>query len=192
MATNDQPRRITANQLVAFNVARWRKAAGLSQAGLGGRLGWSNRAVSAAERSQDEGSRPREFDAGTLLALAAALDLPLAALFLPPPGPHVLDAPGPGLDGAGMGAVFAYLFPDPGTGDDPLTAAYREAFTAAVGEYMDPARGQDLLRYLDEMTTAQRRAELLDRLAWQAEALRSVLGDIDEMRDAISKEKDAG
>lgn len=186
------PRRITANQLVACNVARWRRAAGLTQAELGDRLGWSNRAVSTAERSWDEDGRPREFDADTLLALASALDVPLAALFLPPPGDgtYVLDdTAGPALAGAGMGAVFGYLFPDPGTeASSPVADAYREAFTAALHAYMDPARGEEMVRYLDEMTAAERRASLLERLADQEAALATVLADIRSMRTAIRAE----
>jgi transcriptional regulator with XRE-family HTH domain len=190
-------RRITANQLVAYNMARWRKAAGLTQAELGDRLGgWSNRAVSAAERSFDPDSRDRrEFDADTLLDLAAALDVPLAALFLPPADDgetvdYSLAGPGPATDGAGMGDVFAYLFPDPGEEDTPVASAYREAFRAALGRYLDPARGGELVRYLDEMTARERRAELLDRLAWQREALTALVDDLGDLAEAIRKEEE--
>jgi transcriptional regulator with XRE-family HTH domain len=192
-----RPRRVTANQLVAYNMARWRKAAGLTQAELGDRLGgWSNRAVSAAERSFDPDARDRrEFDADTLLDLAAALDVPLAALFLSPADDgdgvdYVLAGPGPASDGAGMGDVFAYLFPDPGEEETPLRDAYREAFRAALGRYLDPAGGSDYVRYLDEMTARERRAELLDRLAWQREALLAAAGDLGDLAKAIKKEEE--
>lgn len=76
----------TPNQVVAWNMARYRKAAGLSQAELGKRLGgWSAVSVSAAERSWD-GKRIRKFDADELIAVASALGVPVFALFLPPDG----------------------------------------------------------------------------------------------------------
>src|ERR1700690_800863 len=75
---------VTVDQLVALNIRHWRNAAGLTQADLGGRLGWSAANVSAAERSADPARDPRRFDAQTLTEIALALGVPLAALFLPP------------------------------------------------------------------------------------------------------------
>lgn len=186
--------RVCADQVVAANIRRWRKVAGLTQEELGERLGgWSKANVSAAERSWD-GKRIRRFDADTTLALAAALDVPLAAMFLPPPDDgnvYILDMPSPALNGAGLGALFGYLFPDPGkpaVDDSPVAIAYREAFTAAVHAYMDPARGEEMVAYLEEMTAAERRADLLARLTYQAEALRTVLEDVESIRAAVRAE----
>jgi hypothetical protein len=92
-------RKITANQVVAYNMAHYRWAAGLTQEELGSRLGgWTKVAVSAAERSWD-GKRIRKFDADDLAALAMALGVPVAAFFLPPDDSdmtfrYVLDGPG--------------------------------------------------------------------------------------------------
>src|SRR5260370_31560685 len=83
-ATGASGRHVTINQVVAHNVTRFRKAAGLTQEELGERLGgWTKAAVSEAERTWD-GKRIRQFVADTLAALATALGIPLLALFLPP------------------------------------------------------------------------------------------------------------
>lgn len=77
---------LAMDQVVAINVRYWRKAAGLTQAQLGERLGWSAAVVSAAERSVAENRDRRRFDAQELTELCIALGVPLSALFLPPPG----------------------------------------------------------------------------------------------------------
>jgi hypothetical protein len=90
-----------------------------------------------------------------------------------------------------MGAVFGYLFPDPGTdASSPVADAYREAFTPALHAYMDPARSEEMVRYLDEMTAAERRADLLDRLAYQEAALATVLADVRSMKAAVRTESE--
>jgi transcriptional regulator with XRE-family HTH domain len=79
----------TPNQLVAHNLARFRKQRGLTQAEtvellepfLG--LRWSVASLSAAERSVD-GKRIKEFNADELVALSRAFDVPLAFWFIPP------------------------------------------------------------------------------------------------------------
>src|SRR5580704_18026639 len=77
-------RTVTVNQLVAYNMAFYRKAAGLNQEELGVRLGgWSAASVSAAERSWDSG-RVKKFDADEVAGIAAALGVPVIAGFLPP------------------------------------------------------------------------------------------------------------
>ena len=77
-------RTVTVNQLVAYNMAFYRKAAGLTQEELGARLGgWSAASVSAAERSWDS-SRVKKFDADEIASIAAALGVPVIAFFLSP------------------------------------------------------------------------------------------------------------
>ena len=56
---------MTVNQLAAYNMAFYRKVAGLTQEELGAPLGWSVASVSAAERSWD-GKRIKKFDADEL------------------------------------------------------------------------------------------------------------------------------
>lgn len=88
---NDLPaRHITPNQLIAYNMAYWRKAAGYTQEEFAQRLNrglntgqWTNASVSAAERSWD-GKRIRQFDADLIFSLATSLGLPMTAFWLPP------------------------------------------------------------------------------------------------------------
>src|SRR4051794_16931139 len=84
------PRRwLTANQLVAYNISRYRRNLKMTQERLAERLSsysgrpWSKVTVSAAERSFD-GNRVRQFDADDLVALSGALEVPLPGFFLPP------------------------------------------------------------------------------------------------------------
>ena len=80
---------LTANQIVAYNLARIRKVRGLSQGQaaellepyLGAR--WSKAVYSAAERSYD-GKRVRQFTADDLVAMSKAFGVPVLYFFLPP------------------------------------------------------------------------------------------------------------
>jgi transcriptional regulator with XRE-family HTH domain len=83
---NESPfprREVTVNSLVAYNVARFRNALGMTQRQLGELLGWSEASVSAAERSW-EGRRVREFDADEIVRIAGVFAIPVIALLLPP------------------------------------------------------------------------------------------------------------
>jgi len=116
----------------------FRKAAGLGQQEFGELLGgWSAASVSAAERSWDS-NRVKKFDADELAKIAAALNLPLAALFIPPEDSetvvhYVLDPPLPGEDGADLDALVRYAFPSFGQeyGSSPVWDAYRQRLIAA-------------------------------------------------------------
>jgi transcriptional regulator with XRE-family HTH domain len=83
------PTTITANQLVAHNLTRIRKALGLSQEQAAERLApylgtrWSKAVYSAAERSYS-GKRIRQFTADELAAFAMAFGVPVVYFFLPP------------------------------------------------------------------------------------------------------------
>lgn len=80
---------LTPNQLVSHNLARARKARGLTQFDLAERMEqltgrpWSNASVSAAERAW-KGGRARKFDANEIVALALALDVPVGYFLLAP------------------------------------------------------------------------------------------------------------
>ena len=82
-------REINGNQLVAYNVAYWRRALGMTQEQLAeamercSRRPWSAVKVSALERSID-GTRPALVPADELINLAKVLEVPLLGLFLPP------------------------------------------------------------------------------------------------------------
>lgn len=74
----------TPNQEVAWNMAFFRKASGLTQEQLGERLGWGKGIVSTAERSWDA-KRIRQFTADDITVIAKALEIPVTALLLPVP-----------------------------------------------------------------------------------------------------------
>jgi transcriptional regulator with XRE-family HTH domain len=88
----DEPKHLTANQVVAYNLARIRKARGLTQEQAAERLApyvgaiWSKKVYSAAERSYD-GGRVRQFTADDLTAFSLAFGVPLW-FFLVPPKPE--------------------------------------------------------------------------------------------------------
>lgn len=128
------------NQVIALNMARWRKAAGLRQQELGELLGWSNATVSAAERSAD-GKRVRQFTAAEVVRIAEALGVPLAAMYLPPAGEKDED----------MAALFRRILPD-SMGDSPAMDAYRGALAGAARDYLDPAADMGLIAHLSDMT----------------------------------------
>ncbi|MBC3988023.1 helix-turn-helix transcriptional regulator [Streptomyces sp. AC563] len=90
----ERTRALSANQLVAYNLMRLRKANEWSQQDVAellqkytGRT-WSNASVSAAERAW-QGGRPRRFDASEILALARIFEEPIASFFLPPPSTYL-------------------------------------------------------------------------------------------------------
>ena len=180
---------VTANQVVAYNVAYWRKAAGLTQEQLGERLGgWSKVIVSAAERSWD-GKRVRQFTADDIVQLGRALGVPIAALFLPPEDDGItrryLYHP-PGDDCLGMWALFALLISNPSNEDTPEMSRYRERYVEAMNRYVDPGRGDELADYLEDLTTTERLAERLERLRWQRGALAALVDDLDRLGDSLA------
>ncbi len=179
----DSPsRHVTINQVVAYNVARFRKAAGLTQEELGERLGgWTKAAVSAAERSWD-GKRIRQFDADTLTAIAMALGVPLLALFLPPEdqgegGPLRFHAHERGAASSSMADLMALVMPD-SDNDTPAMHAYRNRLVTAAGTYIDPNLGEDVKRWFQDATDAELRAQRLERIRWQREALLAAADDL--------------
>lgn len=80
---------LSANQVVAHNLARARNLRGWTQEEAAVRLEkflgqrWSKASWSAAERSVD-GVRPREFSAEEIVAFSHTFQLPLGWWFLPP------------------------------------------------------------------------------------------------------------
>ena len=136
----------TINQIVAWNIAYYRKAEGLTQEELGALTGGrSKRNVSADERSWD-GERTREFSASELAGLAVALDVPIIAFFLPPETdgtdvrylfrPHTHAGP------LGMAALMDKVMPDSRSNSRAMDA-YRRRMTSAVRQYMAPSWADD-------------------------------------------------
>lgn len=179
-------RHVTVNQVVAYNMAAFRRASNLTQEELGERVGgWSPASVSAAERSWDS-SRVKKFDADELIAIAEALVIPLPALFLPPEDDgvmfeYMLDLPYKSvLLRAALPLVFgAFAY------DSPAMSEYRRRLIATGWRYRPLAELEmDLETDLEQ---ARRRA---DRLLRQAEEVAEAVTDTARER-ASSIERDA-
>jgi hypothetical protein len=183
-------RAVTVNQIVAWNMAFYRRAASLSQEELGRRMGgMSGTAVSAAERSWD-GTRRRDFDAHELLSLSRALRVPVLALLLPPDDPDdgtALVAEMPGGERLDMGAYFEAIMPD---SDDqtPAMDRYRTRLTEASVRYQDAGWGEGVQRMLTALTAPEQRAAKLNRIAYLQDALRDAGALLGEIGDIIRDE----
>lgn len=156
---------VTADQVVASNIARFRRAAGMTQAELGAVLGWSAANVSAAERSADRGRERRRFDAQMLTEISLALGVPLAGLFLPPSddgtaASYRISAAGACLD---MGDLMASVVMIDNDDDTGQAEAYRDAFAAAARRYLSPEWAERTAGYLGG-ATVEERSELAARL----------------------------
>jgi hypothetical protein len=92
------PKRLTPNQVVAYNMATYRRVAGITQADLAVELEdrtlfvWTKATVSAAERSW-ETDRSKQFDATQLFALCDIFQVPIIAFFVLPErgGPWIIE-----------------------------------------------------------------------------------------------------
>jgi len=184
-------RTVTLNQVVAWNMALYRRAAGIGQRELGERLGWPERKVSEAERSWN-GRRTREFNAEEIAGLALALGVPFAALLLPPDDDGrgvVYEMQPPGakepLPMAGLlDRVVMHDFP----GDAPALEAYRRRFLHQRGKYLDPGRaaeGDEWFTPLDEEAV---RAERAARLRARARTLMEYAEDDFDRAAALDPE----
>jgi transcriptional regulator with XRE-family HTH domain len=130
-------RRVTVNELVAYNMAFYRRAAGMTQEQLGERIGgWSTASVSAAERSWD-GRRVRKYDADELFAIASALRVPIPALLLPPEDHRTVVNYEIAMPGGDVPAVILIVFaageepPAEDQSASPVLRAYRHRLIAA-------------------------------------------------------------
>ena len=143
-------RRVTVNQIVAWNIAWLRREAEMTQRDLGDEIGWSNVSVSEAERSWD-GKRTREFDADTLAALALAFGVPITAFFLPPldDGRKVnyVIRPLGQEDEIGMDGLLALSIVDTDEQTNVM-ASYRRRLLSAVGKYLGEVWREEVARWL--------------------------------------------
>lgn len=174
---------LTVNQVVAWNVAHYRRAAGLTQAELGERVGISAPNLSAAERSVD-GKRPRQFDAGELLALALALGVTIPALLMPPPGTAAVAVPG--RQDATAGDLFRAALSAPADDGTPARLAYIKRYVDLEAEHApyDPASGGEVL---DDAAARQRLTNRLGRVRGQRETLQGLLDDLVRAEGAIAE-----
>lgn len=182
----------TVNEIVAWNLAYYRKAAGLKQEELGELIGGrSKRNVSADERSWD-GGHTREFNAHEIVGLAAALGVPVGAFFLPPEDdgvtarylirPHDRDP-----DCLDMGDLMAMVMPD-STEDSRAMDAYRRRLIAAVRQYMAPEWSDDLERWMADMTDKEIRAEEAEDMRADREALLRIAAKLGRAVDAYDRQ----
>lgn len=178
---------VTPDQVVAFNIRYWRKAAGLTQAGLGQKLGWSDANVSAAERSVSEGRDRRRFDAQTLIELAVALGVPVAALLLPPDDDgerarYVFTACGEQHD---MGDLMELAVMPDSPSDAPVMEAYRRRLRVTVGRYLDEGWETEVGSWLRDIEPAELRAERAERLRAFADSRIAEAAELLSMAHAI-------
>lgn len=194
---------ITIDQLVARNVRRWRLAAGLTQEELGARLGWTGpRAaanVSAAERSADPSRDARRFDAQALTELSLALSIPIVAFFFPPEDDgqrvrYLFTAAGDERD---MSDFMALSVMTDSPDDQPVMQAYRQAWTALAGRYLDEEWQLEVGSWLRPIEEPELRAERAERLRDAAQQLRddrAALGraaaELDDLARAIDPKED--
>lgn len=188
---------ITANQLVARNLLTFRKAAGLTQEELGEMLGWSAAVVSAAERSWDA-KRVRQFTADDIVAIAAALNIPIPALYLPLEDDgvsvrYLMHVPGESAAESAesicwdMHTLMIYVMSEPADDDDPAPRRYRERYVSALNLYLGAERAAELSEYVEDLSTEDRVEARLERLRGQYLALREILADNDHMQEMLQE-----
>lgn len=196
---------VTVNQVVAYNMAYFRKVAGITQEELGRRLcgwtskPWSKAAVSAAERSWD-GKRVRQFDADLLYGLARALDAPVAAFFLPPDTDgvnerYLIDPPHSYSDDdwggrseeeirefvvsktgcSNMRDLAMFAIADPSEDDTPVMRAYRLRLSNVWAMYFGEEFPEDDLK---TVTSEEQLVDRAARLRGHYAALRELSGEI--------------
>ena len=180
---------LTANQIVAFNLARareWRnwtqeEAADALEPYLGKR--WSKASFSQAERSI-AGRFIRQFTADEILAFARAFDLPIGWFFMPPPPwsdmagvPAKLDVPDGGDFGKPLAELVDLVF---GT---PETAAVLQMRLAAWLQ-QNPSQITDAQHRVADLVQARidtLAANTLDQLAHWQQTLRAMASHIEDL-----------
>jgi transcriptional regulator with XRE-family HTH domain len=167
---NAPPRFVTVNQIVARNVAWFRRAAGMTQEQLGGLLGWPQNKVSEAERSWN-GKRTRQFDADELVALSLAFGVPLNAFFLPPPDDghdarYTFQPPG-AEEPLDMGALLGAVTSDSDSEADVMQA-YRVRYLNAAGQYLGEGWEEEIAAWLRPLVGP----EVLEEGAYRLQAKR--------------------
>ena len=180
---------VTIDQLVAFNMRYWRRAAGMTQEELGERIGWSAANISAAERSAGTTRERRRFDAHTITAVAITLGVPIIALFLPPPDDgmehrYLFHRGGLDTDHFSMTDLMRVVVPDTGY-QTPVMDAYRKRFDAAVTYYTDPEFGAQVARFLRDATDDELRADRAARIRQRQAELQGVVAELADIASAL-------
>lgn len=180
-------RQVTVNQIVGWNIGHLRRAAGMTQRELGGLLGWTNVAVSEAERSFD-GSRTRLFDAQELTQIALALEVPLTALLLPPgddgiEAHYIIAAPGAGI--AGMREYMEMCVLPDSDEDSPVMDSYRGRLVAVLERHFAPEYAARASAWLRDVRSPAERADFAGRMRDGELALAEIGKTLRDIRLAI-------
>jgi transcriptional regulator with XRE-family HTH domain len=183
---------VTANQVVAWNIAWLRREAGMTQQDLAGLLGWPQNKVSEAERSWN-GKRTREFDAETVVALAVALGVPVNAFFLPPVDDgdevsYVIRPPGSDED-LDMGGLLAISITDTDE-DTEVMASYRRRLLAAVGRYLGEDWEREVAGWPRRIFGREALKEGAFRFRGLVESLSACLGIVRPFSEALDQAAD--
>jgi len=182
-------REVTMDQVVAANMRHWRRAAGMTQDELGKAIGWSAANVSAVERSADDGRDRRRFDAQAIADIAAAVGVPLAALFMPPgdddiAAAYVIRTAGGEWDMADL--MERLVMPDSDE-DLPVLSAYRERFREAARRYLAPEWADIVERWLSDAGREQDIADQASRLRDRRDEALRIAVDLGELADAFDR-----
>jgi transcriptional regulator with XRE-family HTH domain len=186
---------VTVNQVVAWNIAWFRKAEGLTQEQMGKLIGRSKRNVSADERSWD-GGHTREFNASEIAAYAVALGIPIGAFFLPPEDDgedvrYVFRSHDQDPDLLGMGDLMAMVMPD-NEGSSRAMDAYRRRMLATIRRYMGRTWADDFEYWMQNMTDSEIRAEQAEDFRADREALLRIAGKFSRAIEVHEKHAEEG
>lgn len=181
--------------LVAYNMARWREANELTQGQLGQELGgWTNVAVSAAERSW-AGKRVRKFDADEIADMAAAFRIPIPGLFLPPEDDGTAARYVIRSDDGGtlpMSEYFRLVMPDlDWEPDTPAGAGYQQAVITATARYVDGEAAENLASAISELAAEEQVKAALENARVNREAIRGIYPVLDALLDENTMLQDA-
>jgi transcriptional regulator with XRE-family HTH domain len=136
-AQGSSARLVTVNQIVAWNISWYRRAAGMTQQQVADLLDWPHNKVSEAERSWD-GKRTRQFDAQLLAELAGVFGIPIVAFFLPPLDDAGADLRFPSSDGEPRTMTdLMWLAMHDSDDQSPVLDAYRQRFRVQAQQYTD-------------------------------------------------------
>lgn len=185
---------VTANQVVAWNIAWLRREAGMKQRELADLLGWPENKVSEAETSWN-GKRTREFDAETIVALAVALGVPVNAFFLPPADDgeevsYVIRPPG-STEELDMADLLAISITDTDEQTDVMTS-YRRRLLASVGRYLGEEWEHEVAGWLRRLIGREAIKEGAFRLLGVAESMTASIGLIKSFASALNKSAEEG
>lgn len=180
---------VSMHQLIAWNMGFYRRASPMTQAELGAKLGWSFRAVSAAERTAARtDGKGRLFDAATLCALAFALDVPLTALFLPIPEdeqkPLLYQVGNTTLDASELLSMLVMTDNDDATF---VMEEYRRRFSDAAYRWLDPFWAETVARWLRDRVAPDVRADVAARLRDRRDDLLQAAAEFGQLADAIDE-----